>query len=62
MHIDKVIGYIAWYQDIFDDYNVKIRRKLAFSALANVQGEIPANLDDIMAFVDCTKRTTISFL
>ena len=55
-HNDKIIGNIEWYQDRFDLYNEKIRLKVAASPLLPAQGFIPANLDDIMAFLDCTGK------
>jgi len=54
MHRNKVIGNIAWYQDRFDGYNHAITMKLAASNLLPVPGEIPANLENIFGFIDCT--------
>ena len=53
-HAGKVVGNIDWYADRFDLYNEKIRQKLAVSNHLPVAGQIPANLDDIFAFLDCT--------
>jgi hypothetical protein len=53
-HADKVIGNIAWYQDRFNLYNQAIRTKLSQSPHLPIPGQIPANLDDTFAFLDCT--------
>jgi hypothetical protein len=51
-HADKVVGNIAWYQDRFNLYNEKVRTKLSQSPFLPVAGQIPANLDDVFAFLD----------
>lgn len=53
-HTNKVIGNIAWYQDRFNLYNEAVRTKLSRCPHLPVPGQIPANLDDIFAFLDCT--------
>jgi len=55
-HKGKVIGNIAWYDDRFEQYNEAIRRKLASSPYLAQAGVIPANLDNIFGFLDCTSN------
>jgi hypothetical protein len=53
-HSNKVMGNVAWYELRFDMYNEAIRRKILRCPLNPVAGQIPHNLNDIFAFLDCT--------
>jgi hypothetical protein len=53
-HRGKVVGNVAWYQDRFDLYNQKISQKVAANPTLPVPGQIPANLEELFGFLDCT--------
>ena len=61
-----VINNVNWYRDRFDMYAEAIEEAISQSDFNPVPGTIPANLVDILGFVDCTIqaicRITVSFM
>ena len=55
-HGFRVHDNVGWYSCRFDMYNDAYRRKIAESAFNPTPGQVPANLDDIFASLDCTAR------
>ena len=55
-HEGKFIGNIGWYQDHFDMYNTIISQKVSLSPLVPNQNRIPANLENLFAFLDGTVK------
>ena len=55
-HAFRVHDNIGWYSNRYDMYNLAYRTKIAASAHNPMPGQVPANLDDIFASLDCTAR------
>jgi len=53
-HGYKVNGNVDWYELRFDMYNAAINRKVLACPLNPVAGQVPHNLSNLFAFLDCT--------
>ena len=54
LHARKVLANISWYSDRFDMYHASIQRKILSCSLNPYEGFVPANLNNIFGFLDCT--------
>jgi DDE superfamily endonuclease len=54
LHARKVLTNISWNSDRFDMYHQSIQRKILACGLNPREGHIPANLNNIFGFLDCT--------